>query len=111
MTAAPLPPPAPGNDHPAVAQYRRTVLAYDRDHVRVPVPSGPSWRCDVDGPTFPHVLEFDRHRAAQSLYPEYGTYVWPVWTDQHGRSIVGEAVWLDNPAAVALPEWNPEVRP
>ena len=102
-------PPVPGDDHPALTDYRRTVIAHaDRgvDHVRVAIPSVPSYRYDADGPTFPHVLEFDQHRAAQSLYPEYGTYVWRIWTDQHGRSIVDEAEWLDNPSAVDLPEWN-----
>jgi hypothetical protein len=107
-------PPVPGQNHPAVEHLSRSIRAYtDRDIVLAYVPQEAAVRAyeavDVS-PVYepPPLLQFRRQRAAQSLYPEYGSYVWYVWTDQYGRFVTDdEAVWWENPQAIALPEWNP----
>lgn len=101
--------PVPGNDHPAVAHLRDTIITSSRDLVLIAVPQ--SVRLDSVSALTPtsaaiQTLEFRHQRAAQGFFPEYGMWMWDVWTDQYGRSVVGEARWEPNPDAFVLPPFG-----
>jgi len=102
--------PVPGQNHPAVVQYRHGIQYARHGVFRVavaPVLSMAEFLGPVSEPSY-KTLEFTSQKAAQSLYPEYGYYVWNVWTDQHGRFLTDErAEWQENPNTVTLPVWNP----
>ena len=104
--------PLPLTGHPAVEQYRATVAAHRRGvsvvYVALPVRL-PAWNVEaaVEASTL-RKLTFTRRQACHpGLLPEYGAWVWEVWTDQYGRSIAYEAEWLPRPEAILLDVWNP----
>lgn len=106
--------PVPGDNHPVVALFA-PVLAGERPSVfQAPIPpvltAASALDPDPYGPEIA-VLTFTAERAAQSLYPEYGSYVWRIWKDQYGRHVTEpRAEWVENPLAFTHGEWNPPKR-
>lgn len=102
--------PLPGTCHPAYADLAETIRTEGMivDAVKVPFLAGlVSAEPTEPQPNFAtHTLT--RQRGYQTLYPEYGAYIWDYWVDELGRGVASEkAEWVENPMAITLPEWNP----
>lgn len=91
-------PPLPGEVHPAYADRANVIRSFSqpRGHLAIATDNGVSQ------------ITLERKKAAQSLYPKYGFYVWHFWVDEFGRYIAEEdVVWKESPDAILQPEWNP----